>query len=296
MKRFLVFIVAFVLIGLGGYWLVTKPKTTDPALLDGIEADLARGEAVFVAGGCASCHSAEGATGEARLELIGGRAFASPFGTFYAPNISSDPETGIGGWTALDLVTAMKHGTSPDTQHYYPSFPYGSYTHATVEDIVSLHGYLMSLPAEKWKNRAHNLKFPFNIRFSIGGWKLLFLNDDWVLADVSTPELERGRYLVEALGHCAECHTPRNALGGMDRSRWLAGAPNPTGTGTIPNITPAKLDWSEGELMAYFTTGFTPDFDVVGGHMTEVVENLKQLPEPDLRAIIAYLKAVPAVE
>ncbi|MGB5560028.1 MAG: cytochrome c [Paracoccaceae bacterium] len=296
MKRFLAMIFALGVIGFGVYWLVTKPETTDPAALAGIEPDLARGQAVFIAGGCASCHSAEGATGEARLELIGGRAFPSDFGTFYAPNISPDPDTGIGGWSALDLVNALKHGTSPDVQHYYPAFPYATYTHATLEDIVSLHGYLISLPAKKWNSRPHNLKFPFNIRFALGGWKLLFLKDQWVLSDAPTPELERGRYLVEALGHCGECHTPRNALGGMQRARWLSGAPNPSGKGRIPNITPAKLDWSDGELMAYFTTGFTPEFDVVGGEMTEVVENLKQLPEDDLRAIIAYLRAVPAVE
>jgi mono/diheme cytochrome c family protein len=296
MGRFLAMIVALVVIGFGVFWIATKPQTTDPAALAGITPDLARGEAVFIAGGCASCHSAEGTTEEARLELIGGRAFPSDFGTFYAPNISPDPETGIGGWSALDLVNAMKHGTSPQGAHYYPVFPYATYTHATLEDIVSLHGYLMTLPALKWTRRSHDLKFPFNIRLSLGGWKFLFLRDDWVLQDAATPELERGRYLVEALGHCGECHTPRNVLGGMDRARWLAGAPNPLGKGTIPNITPAKLDWDEGELMAYFTTGFTPEFDVAGGQMSDVVENLKQMPESDLRAIIAYLKAVPAAE
>jgi mono/diheme cytochrome c family protein len=108
--------------------------------------------------------------------------------------------------------------------------------------------------------------------------------------------LERGRYLVEALGHCGECHTPRNAFGGLIKSRWLAGAPNPSGRGTIPNITPAKLDWSDGDLKTYFTSGFKPDFDTVGGHMADVIENLKLMPETDLQAIIAYLRAVPAVE
>ena len=294
--RFLVMFVALCVIGFGVFWIVTKPQTTDPSALAGITPDLARGQAVFIAGGCASCHSAEGATDEARLELTGGQAFPSDFGTFYAPNISPDPETGIGGWTALDLVNAMKHGTSPQGANYYPAFPYATYTHATLEDIVSLHEYLMTLPAERWVNRPHDMMFPFNIRFSLGGWKYLFLRDDWVIGDAPTPELERGRYLVEALGHCGECHTPRNKLGGMDRTRWLAGAPNPSGKGSIPNITPAKLNWSENDLMTYFTSGFTPDFDTVGGHMTEVVENLKQMPESDLLAIIAYLKAVPAAE
>ncbi len=296
MIRFLVMIVALGVIGFGAFWLVTKPQTIDPEAISGIEPDLARGEAVFIAAGCASCHAAEGAQDEARLELIGGRPFPSDFGTFYAPNISPDPATGIGGWTAEDLANAMRHGTSPQGQHYYPAFPYATYTRASLEDIVALHAYLMTLPAVKWVNRPHDLRVPYNIRLSLGGWKFLFLKDDWILSDAPTPELERGRYLVEALGHCGECHTPRNALGGMDRSRWLAGAPNPTGRGTIPNITPAKLGWSEGDLMTYFTSGFTPDFDTVGGHMADVVENLKQMPESDLQAIIAYLKAVPPVE
>ena len=296
MLRILSMILAAGVIGAGAFFLVTKPQTTNPADVIGMEPDLARGEQVFIAGGCASCHSAEDAEGDARLELGGGRAFPSEFGTFYAPNISSDPATGIGGWEAIDLVNAMHHGTAPDETHYYPAFPYASYSHATVEDIVSLHGYLMTLPAVNRINWPHDLKFPYNIRLSLGGWKFLYLDSDWVLADASTPGLERGRYLVEALGHCGECHTPRTSLGGMDRDRWLAGAPNPSGKGTIPNITSGKLDWSEADLLAYFTTGFTPDFDTAGGAMVEVIENLKQLPEDDLKAIVAYLKAVPGHE
>lgn len=294
--RFLLILLVVLAAGFGTFWFVTKPQTIDPGEFSGIEPDLGRGEAVFIAGGCASCHSAEGATGEARLELIGGRAFSSDFGTFYAPNISPDPATGIGDWSVLDLANAMRHGTSPEGQHYYPAFPYAAYSHVTPEDIVSLHGYLMSLPAVKWANRTHAVQFPFNIRRSLGGWKFLFLTGDWVLFDAPTPEIKRGRYLVESLGHCGECHSPRNALGGLIRSRWLAGAPNPSGRGTIPNITPARLDWSDGDLMTYFTSGFKPDFDTVGGHMADVVENLKQMPEADLQAIIAYLRAVPAVE
>lgn len=116
-----------------------------------------------------------------------------------------------------------------------------------------------------------------------------------MLTVAETPELERGRYLVEALGHCAECHTPRNILGGLQTSRWLAGAPNPTGKGRVPNITPAKLKWSDADILYYFTTGFTPDFDTVGGLMVEVVENLAQMPRDDLVAIIAYLRAIPPV-
>ena len=116
-----------------------------------------------------------------------------------------------------------------------------------------------------------------------------------MVAGPLSPEAERGRYLAEALGHCAECHTPRGPLGQLDRTRWLAGAPDPGGKGRVPNLTPAGLDWSEADLIGYFRTGFTPDFDSAGGLMAEVVQNLAELPEADLAALAAYLKAVPAV-
>ncbi len=275
--------------------IVTAPIRVNPDEIAGLELDLEVGAQVFLNGGCASCHSAPNATRKTRLQLAGGREFPSDFGTFYAPNISPDPEVGIGKWSALDLANAMRHGTSPDGQHYYPVFPYGSYGRVSLQDIVSLHGYIMTLPAMPNEDRKHDVRFPFNIRASLGGWKLLFKSTDWVLKEAATPELQRGRYLVEALGHCTECHTPRNFLGGLKKSKWLAGALNPTGKGRVPNITAAKLKWSDADILYYFTTGFKPDFDTVGGLMAEVVENLAQMPEDDLKAIIAYLRAVPAV-
>jgi len=295
MKRLLIVLVCLGLLGLGVFWFITAPQTSDAAEIDALVPNVDQGAAVFVAAGCASCHSAEWAEGDAKFELTGGRAFPSDFGTFYAPNISPDPEFGIGDWTALDLVNAMKHGVSPQGQHYFPAFPYSAYANATDQDVVSLYAYLKTLPPMQMNNKPHDVGFPFNIRRSLGGWKFLFQPDGWIIADAPTPELERGRYLVEALGHCGECHTPRNALGGLKTNEWLGGAPNPSGRGTIPNITPGKLTWSEIDLMGYFTTGFTPEFDSVGGHMAEVVQNLSQMPESDLNAIIAYLKAVPPV-
>jgi mono/diheme cytochrome c family protein len=131
---------------------------------------------------------------------------------------------------------------------------------------------------------------------ALGGWKLLFSGGDWAVPGNLTPTEARGRYLVEALGHCGECHTPRNALGGPDRARWLAGAPTADGKGKVPNITPAALAWSETEIVEYLTTGFTPEYDVVGGHMAHVVENLARLPAPDRQAIAAYLKRVAPVQ
>lgn len=288
-------LVAVVFAGVVIFWLATIPKSTSADVLAGITGDVVAGEAVFNAAGCASCHAAPKAEGEARLVLGGGRAFVSDFGTFYAPNISPDPDAGIGNWSAIDLVDALHNGTSPERDHLYPAFPYTTYARMTLGDIVSLDAYLKTLPPVSTQSQPHDVGFPFNLRRTLGGWKMLFLRRDWVLQDVGTPELKRGRYLVESLGHCAECHTPRNLLGGLKTSQWLGGAPNPSGKGTIPNITPGKLSWSEAELVAYFTTGFTPEFDTAGGEMVEVIDNLSKMPPEDLSAIIAYLKAVPAV-
>ncbi|WP_172295279.1 cytochrome c [Pseudoruegeria sp. HB172150] len=296
MRRFLLFLVVLIVIGAAVFWWITKPVTASAEVLEGIEPDLAQGELVFYAGGCASCHAAVDASGEDKLVLSGGQGFASPFGTFYAPNISSDPDAGIGDWSALDLYNAMHNGVSPEGSHYYPAFPYASYIRATPEDIVSLHAFLQTLPASDAANTPHDVGFPFNIRRSLGGWKWLFLNDDWVVNADLDPVQTRGRYLAEALGHCGECHTPRNALGGLETTKWLSGAPNPAGRGSFPNITPGALDWSEADLIEYFTSGFTPDFDSAGGHMALVVQNLAELPEEDRAAIAAYLKMVPVVE
>ena len=295
MFRLIRILLVLALVGFGAFWFITKPKTLAADALAGLAPDVGHGQQVFWAGGCASCHADEKAQGDARLVLQGGRKLASPFGTFLVPNISS-LEQGIGGWSTLDLANAMHYGTSPDGAHYYPAFPYTSYGKATLQDIVDLKAFLDTLPPSDRASEPHELGFPFNIRLSLGGWKLLFASDAWVVAGDLTPAETRGRYLAEALGHCGECHTPRNVLGGAVRANWLGGAPNPTGKGTIPNITPAKLDWTEADLVEYFTTGFTPDFDSAGGHMAYVVENLAMLPQSDRAAIAAYLKKVPPVE
>ncbi len=282
--------------GVAVFWWVTRPTTSDASVLAGLEPDLARGERVFLAGGCASCHAAEGAAGDARLVMAGGRGFPSDFGTFYAPNISPDPDHGIGGWSDIDFYNALHHGVSPEGQHYFPAFPYTSYVRAAPGDIVSLHAYMKTLPATDTPNRPHDVGFPFSVRRNLGGWKWLFLDPEWVLKGDLTEDEQRGRYLAEALGHCGECHTSRNALGGLDDARWMAGAPNPTGSGNIPNVTPAKFDWSVSDTVEYFTSGFTPEFDTAGGHMADVIENLSQLPVEDRRAIALYLKRIAPVE
>ncbi len=277
----------------GGLW-ITRPMPLAPDTLTGVTGDPVAGAVTFAAAGCASCHAAPMAEADAMLTLAGGRAFASAFGTFYAPNISSDPTHGVGAWTDLQLASAIQRGVSDTGAHLYPAFPYTAYAKAEVQDVADLIAYMRTLPASDVPTVPHDVGFPFNIRASLGGWKLLFARPGWVVDGDLTAEQTRGRYLVEALGHCGECHTPRNALGGLQTGQWLRGAPNPSGEGRIPDITPARLTWSEGEIVEYLTSGFTPDFDTAGGEMAEVVKNTAKLPEADRAAIAAYLKVVGA--
>lgn len=274
---------------IGGGWVATWPAPLPATALDSITPDPARGAATFAIAGCASCHAA---TDGPRDLLSGGRAFVTDYGTFHAPNISTDPVHGVGDWSDLELASAIMRGVSPDGAHYYPAFPYTSYIKADLQDVADLIAHLRSLPASDTPNQPHDLRFPYNIRAGLGVWKALYLRDDWVM-DAPTPELDRGRMLVEALGHCAECHTPRDALGGLDRSAWMQGAPNPSGEGRIPGITPASLDWSAEDIAAYLQSGFTPEFDSAGGSMADVIHGTAALSDDDRLAIAAYLKALP---
>lgn len=280
-----------VLAGLGlavlaaGLWL-TRPQNVDADAFSVLEANPVAGETVFWAAGCASCHVGEGS--EDKLLLAGGKRFDTEFGAFVAPNISSDPNTGIGGWSLAEFASAVRHGTSPSGQHYYPVFPYASYIRTTDQDLADLWAFMQTLPASDRPSEDHEVGFPFNIRASLGGWKLLFLDDDWV-QPASTPEMERGRYLVEALAHCGECHTPRNALGALDAAAWMTGAPVPSGKGRVPGLTPEHLTWSAQDVAYYLETGFTPDFDSAGGEMADVVENMAKLTPEDRAAIAAYV-------
>jgi mono/diheme cytochrome c family protein len=261
------------------------------------EPDLANGELVFWAGGCAGCHAAPGADGEALKVMSGGRALPSPFGTFHIPNISPDPQAGIGRWTLAEFGNAMTRGVAAGGEHLYPSFPYGSYSRMSKTDVGDLFGYLKTLPVSSNVSLPHDLGFPFNIRLAIGGWKLLYFSRQPRVELVSANDrVKRGQYLVEGPGHCGECHTPRNALGGFQADKWLAGGPNPEGKGTVPDITPGGgiASWSEGDIANYLETGFTPEYDSAGGSMVEVQKNIAHLPKADLEAIAAYLKAVPA--
>ncbi|MCG6858012.1 MAG: cytochrome c [Salaquimonas sp.] len=281
------------------YWL-TMPSRLPSDVLAGLDkGDAVAGERMFNAGGCVSCHGDKDAASGTAPMLGGGLALVTPFGTFHTPNISPDPQTGIGKWSFADFANAMLRGVSPSGAHFYPAFPYTSYARMKPQDVADLWAYLKTLPPVVRANKPHELSFPFTIRRGLGLWQLLYLSPDPVIAiDESDPQLVRGRYLVEGPGHCGECHTPRNLIGGLDKARWLGGGPAPEGGGKIPNITPDPSgigSWSAADIAYYLESGFTPDFDSVGGAMVEVQRNMVKLTAEDRQAIAAYLKAVPPV-
>lgn len=294
MKRIFTGLIVLGLIGLGVFWWVTRPEALALAPSDTLAGDAEAGRLVYLAAGCGSCHHAPGAEGDDKLVLAGGQRFPSDFGTFIAPNISPHPDAGIGNWTEFEIAQAVLKGVSPDGQHYFPAFPYTSYQRMKVQDVADLIAYLRTLPESDAASLPHDVAFPFNVRRSIGGWKFLFGGAGWASAASENAQLNRGRYLVEALSHCGECHTPRNALGGLAYDSWLTGAPIPgSEKGRTPGIAPSQLDWSEADIAEYLKSGFTPDFDSAGGHMVEVIENYAQLSQEDRDAVAAYLKALP---
>ena len=297
MQRWLAGLFGLAILGAFAGWLLTAPQPFDAAQQASNPGSAARGARIFHVGGCASCHAAKGAKGADRLKLAGGAALATPFGTFQPPNISPGTD-GLASWRLADFDNAMRRGISPDGRHYYPAFPYPSYARMRPQDVADLFAYLQSLPAVAGKAPDNQLSFPFNIRRGIGLWKRLYLHPAPVIAlPADAPaQVRAGQYLVEGPGHCGECHTPRTAAGGLDRARWLQGAPDAEGKGRVPGITPARLKWSAGEIADYLKTGFTPDYDSVGGSMVEVQANLAELPDADRAAIAAYLKALPPAQ
>ncbi|WP_407151511.1 c-type cytochrome [Bradyrhizobium sp. ORS 86] len=296
LRRILLLAIVAGIAGFGVFWWLTIPATIAASALPAYQPDLANGLTTFNAGGCSSCHAVP--KQDDRTKLGGGLAIPSPFGTFYAPNISPDPNDGIGRWSEADFVTAVMNGTSPSGVHYFPAFPYPSYRHAKINDVRDLFAYLKTLPPVAGKVRDHDVPFPFNIRRNIGVWKWLFMDGRPLVADAGhSAQWNRGAYLVNSFGHCAECHSPRNALGGIVGAQRFAGGPNPEGEGWVPNITQKGLsDWSAKDIAYFLETGQTPDGDSAGGSMVRVIRNTSQLSQPDLDAIADYVKALPPVD
>ncbi len=265
-------------------------------------ADLKNGRSMFFAGGCASCHAAPASAAcdnpkiKDKLILSGGRCLKTPFGTFYAPNISPDKESGIGGWSSAQFIKAMKEGISPKGEHYYPVFPYTSYQRMREGDLLDLKAFLDTLPAAKSRVPGHDLSLPFQMRQTLAAWKWMFLDGQSFKPDPKkSAKLNRGAYLVEGPGHCGECHSPRNLLGGVITDKRFSGGPDPEGKGIVPNITPHKTgiaNWSEADIVTALETGLTPSFDTFGGTMVKVQENMAELSADDRAAIAAYIKSL----
>jgi len=258
------------------------------------QGDAKRGEYLAKAGGCIGCHTEEK---KDAVPFAGGRALKSPFGTFYGPNITPHPEAGIGRWTEADFVRAMRQGERPDGKNYFPAFPYTSFTRIVDRDLRDLWAYLRTLAPSPRANQEHQMRFPFGWRFLVTFWKWFFFTPGPFtklpgLSDIA----DRGAYLVQALGHCGECHTPRNFLGGPKTSRFLAGGKGPDGK-DVANLTPSGLKkWSDKELEDILTTGIEPEGDIVAETMGEVVRNTtSQLTPADLKALIAYLRTLPPI-
>ena len=258
------------------------------------QSDAKRGEYLAKAGGCAGCHTEEK---KDAAPFAGGRALKSPFGTFYGPNITPHPQAGIGRWTEADFVRAMRRGERPDGKNYFPAFPYPSFTKIVDRDLRDLWAFLRTLPPSARASQEHDLGFFYRWRFLVTFWKWFFFTPGPFTALPGLSDIaNRGAYLVQALGHCSECHTPRNFFGGPKKSRFLAGGKGPDGK-DVANLTPARLKkWSDKDLQDLLTTGLDPEGDVVAETMGEVVQNTtSQLTPADLDALIAYLRTLPPV-
>jgi len=296
MIRGLILAAIAAVLGVAAFWFLTIPQTVPASALPAHTPDLANGKEMFYAGGCAACHAVPKQPDKTRLG--GGLALQSPFGTFYVPNISSDRQDGIGAWSAAQFVSAMVKGTSPAGEHLYPAFPYTSYQHLRYGDLADLFAFLKTLPPVPGRVRDPELRFPFNIRRALGMWKLLYLDGEPFRPDpAKSAQWNRGAYLANGPGHCAECHSPRNFLGAIIPSLRFTGGPSPDGQGGVPNITQYKLkDWSVADIAETLENGMTPDADKVGGNMVEVVDNISRISAADRLAIATYIKSLPPVE
>ncbi len=259
-------------------------------------AGVKRGEYLSKAAGCLGCHTEEK---KGAVAYAGGRALKTPFGIFYGPNITPHTQAGIGQWAEADFAKALRHGKRPDGANYFPAFSYPSFTAMTDADMRDLWAYMRTLPANGQPSRPHDVGFPFNIRFAVTFWKWLYFTPGAFTPDPKASDvINRGAYLTTALGHCGECHTPRNFMGGPRKDRFLAGGKDPEGK-DIPNLTPAylKKKWDDKDLTDFLSSGITPDGDVPAAAMGEVITNTTGMLTPaDLAAMIAYLRSLPSIE
>lgn len=280
-NKFIPLVVVLVIVLGGLYWVFGLPLVGNPQIPTSPEA-IARGEYIYNAGGCAACHQledAEGPTGGYVIEV------ENPFpNTFYTPNITPDEDTGIGGWTGRDFILALKHGRSPSGGFYWPSFPYRTYRNMTDDDVLDLAAYMMTM--EPIRNEVPEHVLPaWQFDFLMSGWNILadFMEGQPPAAPES-PEAQRGAYLARALGHCGECHTPRNSLGMMIQAEEFSGSEI-----VSTPINPEGLsDWTAFDFVGFLQLGMTASFDFVGGEMADVIEHTSKLSEEDQEAYAAF--------
>jgi mono/diheme cytochrome c family protein len=282
-------------LGLVVFWLASAPRPLPQSALPIHTADVANGETLYNAGGCKSCHKAntEVAGLDANLPS-GGSPLKTPIGTLYPPNITPDMETGIGKWTDLEFVNAVQRGISHDGQHLIPAFPYTSYAAMRTEDVLDIKAYLMSLAAVNSPKRAADIPVAFVLRRGLGLWKWIGLDTTPWAADASQNEIwNRGSYLVNGPGHCAECHTPRNIFMARDNSKYLMGGPHPEGVGKVPSLhglVESKRYKDKNDLVLAFQNGESFGYEhMSAGGMGQVQTNLSKLPQADVEAIAEYL-------
>ena len=289
-------IAAAVFLGLGGiaFVLLTKTEPLTAAQLPQHASDIERGKILYIIGGCISCHKPADTAGRDMSLPSGGRPLKTPIGIIYPPNITPDRATGIGNWRTLDFVNAVHRGISPRGSHYIPAFPYSSYHRMLLGDVLDLQAYAFSLPGVTAANRPADIPLPWLLRRGVGLWKRLALDTRPYAPDPSkNAQWNRGAYLVNAPGHCGECHTPRNIFLVADKNRHLAGGPHPEGKGRVPslrNLIGRERYADAEELTSAMRFGDTMGFDRLSrGGMGDVQANLAKLPEEDVRAIAEYL-------
>ncbi|WP_293900525.1 cytochrome c [Phenylobacterium sp.] len=296
LRRGIVIVALLAVVVLAALWFLTAPRKLPASELAAAHvANLANGEAMFTAGNCSACHTPPGQPD--RAQLGGGLKLTSPFGTFVAPNISSDHKYGIGGWSEAEFVNAVKRGVGRHGEHLYPAFPYSAYSLMTTSDARDLFAYIKTLPAASAPSAPHALKFPFNIRAAVGFWKLLYFKPHEFAVDPKrSAAWNRGAYLAEGPAHCAECHTARNALGGPELDKLYAGAPNLEAGGRFAtNITPHKDgigDWSEQDIADFLKSGTDKCFNEPTG-MVAVIASTSKLSDADAAGLAAYIHALP---
>jgi mono/diheme cytochrome c family protein len=301
MKRLLIGIAILVILGAVALALLSRTDPSPgaaPAIAGAptSAAALARGEYLIKAADCVACHT----VGETGKPFAGGVAFKLPFGTIYSSNITADPTYGIGAYTDDEFVRAVREGVRRDGKHLYPAFPYTSYTQLSRDDVLAIKAYLWTLPPAAQANRPNDLGFPFNQRWAMAFWNAAFFKSDRFAADpTKSAQWNSGAYLATALGHCGECHTPRNLGFGLEHGRELSG--EELQGWRAYNITSDPQhgigSWSDDQILAYLASGHAPSHASAGGPMLEAVAHSLQFLNPaDASALVAYLRSVPAHE